>query len=222
MNGEPQCGSCRLAPPRFRKAVAFGPYLGVLRDLIHLLKYQRIRSAAPRLARLLGEAVRGIQAQEPLLVVPVPLWPGKRHARGFNQAEDIARSFWRSTSSNGIQLCTTLLVRTRETASQTGLTRRQRQSNLRGAFAVVKPELVHGKSVLLIDDVMTTGATAAECARVLLRAGAKQVDVATVARATREVESILRLEAAAALQGTSALTDSGMKIEPSGGLPGHA
>lgn len=150
--------------------------------------------------------------------MPVPLWPGKRRARGFNQAEDIARGFCRSARRKGIQLCNTLLVRTRETASQTGLTRRLRHSNLRRAFAVVKPEQVQGKSVLLIDDVMTTGATAAECAWVLLRAGAERVDVATVARATPETEGVRRLQELE----TSALIDSGMKIKPSGGLPGHA
>ena len=198
--------------------LAFGAYQGVLSDLIHLLKYQGVRSAAPRLSRFLGEAVPRIQAPERLLVVPVPLWPCKRRARGFNQAEDIARGFCRSGPSKGIQLCTTLLVRTRETASETGLTRRQRHSNLRRTFAVVKPEQVQGKNVLLIDDVMTTDATAADCARVLLRAGARQVDVATVARATRETEGVRRVQ----VLETSALIDSGMKIKPSGGLPGHA
>jgi ComF family protein len=204
-NGKPLCGSCRLAPPRFNKGVALGAYQGV-------------RSAAPRLLRFLGEAVPRIQAPDRLLVVPVPLWPCKRRARGFNQAEDIARGFCRSGLSKGIQLGTTLLVRTRETASQTGLTRRQRHLNLRRTFWVVKPEQVQRKNVLLIDDVMTRGATAVECARVLLRAGARQADVRTVAPATRETEGVrrvLELE-------TSALIDSGMKIKPSGGLPGHA
>jgi len=90
----------------------------------------------------------------------------------------------------GIQLETAALVRTRDTASQTGLTRSQRRKNLRGAFAVTNPHKVAGKNVLLVDDVMTTGTTAAECARVLLRAGAKQVFVATVARAMKEVENL--------------------------------
>jgi ComF family protein len=165
---------------------------------------------------LLRQAVSRIEIQEPLLVVPVPLWPGKRRARGFNQAEEIVRAFWRSCASSSIQLCATILIRSRETSSQTGLTRRQRQANLRGAFAVVKPQRLQGKSILLVDDVMTTGATAGECSRVLLRAGAKQVYVATVARATREAESIL--SATAALQET-VLRATG--FEP-GGTTGHA
>jgi predicted amidophosphoribosyltransferase len=88
-------------------------------------------------------------------------------------------------------LDTSVLARTRETASQTGLSRRQRRVNVRGAFAVTSPGRVKGRSVLIVDDVMTTGTTAAECARVLRRAGAKEIFVATVARATKEVERIM-------------------------------
>ena len=129
-----------------------------------------------------------------MLVLPVPLWTGKRRTRGFNQAEEIARFVVRDlanggTASTRIQLDTTSLVRQRETASQTGLTRPQRRANVRGAFAVVRRDVVRGRSILLVDDVMTTGTTAGECARVLLRAGAKEVFVATVARATKEVQS---------------------------------
>ena len=213
------CGACRLAAPRFRKAVAFGAYEGALRDLIHIFKYQRIKSAGPLLGRLLKQAYSRIQAEEPVLVVPVPLWPGKRRDRGFNQAEEIARAFLRSGASSSIQLCTALLIRSRETAPQTGLTRRQRQANLRGAFALTKPQKVQGQSILLVDDVMTTGATAGECARVLMRAGAKQVYVATVARATREAGSILTTAAAAQRQSHAVSTAAASQ---SGGIPGHA
>jgi ComF family protein len=121
-----------------------------------------------------------------LLVLAVPLAKSKRRDRGFNQAEEIARAFVRRQRSAGIELNTGSLVRTRDTASQTGLTRHQRRLNLRGAFAVIQPECIKGRSILLVDDVMTTGTTAGECARVLLRAGVKQVFVATVARAIKE------------------------------------
>lgn len=213
----PLCGACSLAAPRFRKAVAFGAYQGVLRDLLHIFKYQRVKSAAPVLGRLLQQAVSGVENKAPWLVVPVPLWPGKRRTRGFNQAEEIARAFCRSSLNPSIELCGTLLTRTRETASQTGLTRRQRQANLRSAFAVLKPEKVRGQSILLVDDVMTTGATAGECARVLLRAGARQVYVATVARAARDAERALGSAAAASRGAVSA----GAGVEW-GGTPGHA
>ncbi len=187
----PLCGLCRRAAPSFHRAVAYGAYAGALRDLVHIFKYQRVRPAAPLLGRLLSQALAQAKVPEPLVVVPVPLWSGKRQARGFNQAEEIARSFLRSRPGTSIQLDTASLIRTRETVSQTGLTRHQRRANLRGAFAVTRPEKLRGQNVLLVDDVMTTGATAGECARVLLRAGAKQVLVATVARAIREVESVL-------------------------------
>jgi ComF family protein len=179
---------CRRAAPPFQRAVAYGGYDGVLRDLIHLLKYQGVHPVAPLLGGLLGQALAGMELPEPLLVVPVPLFKRKLRERSFNQAEEIARSFVRRQNSGRIQLETSSLVRTRQTASQTGLTRHQRRANMRGAFAVTKPERIAEKSVLVVDDVMTTGTTAGECVRVLLRAGAKQVFVATVARATREAE----------------------------------
>jgi len=188
----PRCGMCRRAAPPFQRAVAYGAYDGTLRDLIHLLKYQQIKPVAPLLGRLLAEALAGVRLPEPLVVVPVPLFKRKLRERGFNQTEEIARAFMHRRLLRSIQLDTCSLVRVRETASQTGLTRHQRRANLRGAFAVARPESIEGRNVLVIDDVMTTGTTAGECSRVLLRAGAKQVFVATVARATREVEIHLR------------------------------
>ena len=114
----------------------------------------------------------------------MPLHRQRRSSRGFNQAELIARDSPCASCAN----CRwnsrrTLLKRTRFTESQTGFTREQRRENLRGAFAVSDPAQVRGRSILLVDDVLTTGATADECSRILLRAGAKQVLVVTVARA---------------------------------------
>jgi len=180
------CGMCCRAHPHFRRAVAFGPYEGALRDVVHLFKYDGVRPAAQLLGKLLHHAAGAMALPDSVIVVPVPLWSGKRQDRGFNQAEAIAQTFLSFQSSSSIQLDTSVLVRTRETASQTGLTRHQRRANVRGAFAVVKPEKVKGRSILVVDDVMTTGTTAGECARILRRAGAKEVFVATVARATKE------------------------------------
>ena len=206
----PLCDLCRRVPPRFRRAVAYGSYDGPLRDLVHILKYQRVKPAATQLGRFLSQAMAGIDLPGDTLLVPVPLWKGKRRERGFNQAEQIARAFWRFRDAGGIQLSTALLIRNRETASQTGLTRHQRRANLRGAFSVAQEERLKGRHILLVDDVLTTGATAGECARVLLRAGAKQVWVATVARATRETASLpATAEARAAASGW-------------GGASGHA
>lgn len=187
----PLCGICRRAEPRFNRAVAYGAYEGSLRELIHLFKYQGVQPAGKLLGRLLNQATAEMALPGSLIVIPVPLWKGKRQSRGFNQAEAIARAFVRLRQSSSIQLDTEILARTRDTASQIGLTRPQRRSNVRGAFAVLKPERIQDRSILIVDDVMTTGTTAGECARVLRRAGAKEVFVATVARATKEIESVL-------------------------------
>jgi ComF family protein len=190
------CGMCRRAAPRFRKAVSYGAYDGALRELIHLFKYHRIKPAGRLLGRFLNHAVAGTGLPGSFLLVPVPLWRNKRQERGFNQAEAIARAFMSARPSGSIQLDTASLSRTRETASQTGLTRHQRRANVRGAFAVTRPERIRGRSIFLVDDVMTTGTTVNECSRVLLRAGAREVFVATVARATKEVGSGLAMTAA--------------------------
>jgi ComF family protein len=194
----PRCGMCRRAAPPFERAVAYGAYDGVLRDLIHLLKYQRVHPVAALLAKRVEEALTPMGLPQPLLVVPVPLFKRKLRDRGFNQAEEIARALVDRCKGRSIQLETASLARTRETVSQTGLTRHQRRANVRGAFTVIRPDRIAGKSVLVVDDVMTTGTTVAECARVLLRAGARQVLVATVARATREIEMQLHEEDAGA------------------------
>ena len=197
LEADPRCGLCRRVPPPYVKAVAYGAYEGPLRDLIHIFKYQQVKPAADLLGRLLQQALARAPLSAEFLVMPVPLAKTKRRERGFNQAEAIAAAFVRRQRSARIELNTVSLVRTRETASQTGLTRRQRRLNLRGAFAVVQPGPIQGRTILLVDDVMTTGTTAGECARVLLRARAKQVFVATVARAIKEAAMSLSIGGAA-------------------------
>ncbi len=197
LQADPRCGLCRRVPPPYVKAVAYGAYEGSLRDLIHLFKYQQIKSAADLLGQFLRQSLAPVTLPAEFLVIPVPLAKTKRRDRGFNQAEAIAAAFARRQRSACIELNTGSLVRTRETASQTGLTRRQRRLNLRGAFAVANPGPIQGRTILLVDDVMTTGATAAECTHVLLRAGAKQVFVATVARAIREAAVSMPIQGAA-------------------------
>ena len=185
--GETRCGLClRLAPP-FVKAVAYGGYEGGLRELIHLLKYEQVRPAAVVLGRMLAEAASGIESswtQHSVVVIPVPLHARKLRQRGFNQSELIAHDAIKL--SGRMVLHSRVLQRQRETKSQIGLTRHQRRENLRGAFAVTRPEEIAGREILLVDDVFTTGTTVSECARVLRRAGASKVFVATVARTLKD------------------------------------
>ncbi|MGA7400872.1 MAG: ComF family protein [Candidatus Sulfotelmatobacter sp.] len=186
-DGEPRCGLCERIDPIFARAVAYGSYEGGLRELIHLLKYSGVYPAANVLGRMLAEAVEelspGFNADQ-LVVIPVPLHRSKLRQREFNHAELIARAALKLRPAAGrlSPLAAGVLERKRETPSQTGLTRYQRRENVRGAFRVTQPETVKGREVLLVDDVLTTGATVSECARVLRRAGAIKVWVATVAR----------------------------------------
>jgi ComF family protein len=177
---------CRRIEPLFARAAAYGSYESGLREMIHLLKFGGVRPAANVLGRMLAEAIARLDPQFPtegVVVVPVPLHRAKVRQRGFNQAEIIARAALKTDPARDrMHLCPGVLERTRETASQIGLTSRQRRENLRGAFKVAQRELVQDREVLVVDDVFTTGATVSECARVLRRAGASKVWVATVAR----------------------------------------
>src|SRR5277367_1304886 len=184
-NGDALCGLCRRLEPPFAKAAAYGSYEGGLRELIHLLKYDQVRPAANVLGRMLAEAVSDLQplfSDRPVLFVPVPLHARKFRQRSFNQAELIARSALKFLSGMRLQLSPAVLERKRETRSQIGLSRHQRRENMRGAFAAAGRTEINGREVLLVDDVFTTGTTVSECARVLRRAGASRVWVATVAR----------------------------------------
>jgi ComF family protein len=185
-SSEPRCGLCRRVEPAFARAAAYGSYESGLRELIHLLKFGGVRPAANVLGRMLAEAIATLAPEFPadsLVLVPVPLHRSKLRQRGFNQAEMIARVAMKIYPvRDRLRLCEGALERTRETASQIGLTSHQRRENLRGAFGVVQRELVKRREVLVVDDVYTTGTTVSECARVLRRAGATKVWVATVAR----------------------------------------
>ncbi len=181
-----RCRLCQKLHPPFDRAVAYGSYDGALRDLIHLLKFEQVRPLAAVLGRMLSETIVSLEPSLPagrIAVVSVPLYPKKKAQRGFNQAEVIARAALKHLARpERFEFVERGLVRTRDTGSQIGLSRRQRRENLRGAFAVSDPTPISDRYILLLDDVYTTGATASECARVLLRAGARRVWVATVAR----------------------------------------
>jgi ComF family protein len=185
-DAETRCLLCQRTDPPFEQAVACGSYDGGLRDLIHLLKFQQVRPAAVVLGHMLAETIANLEQVMPggkVLVVPMPLHKRKQAQRGFNQAEMIAGAALKQLSRpQRFDLSIGVLLRRRETGSQIGLTRHQRRKNLRGAFTVSDPMRVLNRGILLVDDVLTTGTTASEFARVLHRAGAAHVWVATVAR----------------------------------------
>jgi len=186
-DGLRRCPLCRRIDRPFSRAVAYGSYDGGLRELIHLLKYDGVRPAGNVLGRMLAETIAALEPafeQPRVAVIPVPLYKTRRRQRGFNQAELITRAALKLLPPERFQLMGDLLLRTRDTHSQIGLTSHQRRENMRGAFAVARAraEEVIGREVLLVDDVYTTGTTLSECARVVRRAGAGQVWVATVAR----------------------------------------
>ena len=185
-HGAPLCGICRRLKPAYVKAAAYGSYEGGLRDLIHLLKYEHVRPAANVLGRMLAEVIARLApefGEQAAMVIPVPLHQRKYHERGFNQAEVIAEAALKLKPSGlDLRLATGVLKRTRATLSQTGLSSHQRRENMRGAFEVERSAEIAGKPILLVDDVFTTGTTISECARVLQRAGATRIWVATVAR----------------------------------------
>jgi len=182
--GDGRCQGCRDFEPEFDRAVSFGEYAGALRGLVHLLKYDKVLPAAPVLGRMLADAIAQLAngGNDSLpLIVPVPLHSSKRGERGFNQAELIVSAAVKHLPQR-MEVASGVLKRERPTHSQVGLTREERVANMRGAFRVVDPQRVKGRAVIVVDDVMTTGTTVSECARVLKKAGADKVWAATVAR----------------------------------------
>lgn len=178
---EPMVSAAALAdPPIYARARAAARYNGVMRDLIHALKYRDRQEGVPLFARWLDDAGRGLLAEADLLV-PVPLYRWRLWRRRFNQAALLAGAVSKRT---GVPVDYALLRRRKRTRSQVGLTSAQRRRNVAGAFSIETnhAEYLSGKRVVLIDDVITTGATVDACARTLKRAGAAQVDVLALAR----------------------------------------
>ena len=166
----------------FQQARSFGAYEGALRQVVHLFKYQGMRPLAAPLATRLAAVFHQQQwdGAEFAGLVAVPLAPSRQRQRGFNQAHLLARELGRQLE---LPVLDDTCRRVRATALQTGLTRAQRLENVRGSFAPgPRAHLLAGRDILLIDDVLTTGATLSACARTLGRAGARRICALTVAR----------------------------------------
>jgi ComF family protein len=168
----------------FDAAYSFGWYDGVLRELIQLYKYSRIPTLSAPLSDLLIAALPREERFD--RIVPVPLHWRRRWERGFNQSELLAKTLSRRT---GIPVLHALR-RSRSTEAQAGLSNTGRRQNVAGAFRSRSTGKSSGARILLIDDVMTTGSTAAACAGELKRAGAARVVLLTVARVDRRLEGV--------------------------------
>ncbi len=177
-----RCALCRSDLRGFDAAYSYGAYEGALRDLIHLLKYDRIRTLAPRLADLLMVALPREERLD--AIVPMPLHWRRFWQRGFNQSSLLAGEVSRRSGLPVVRA----VRRVRATAPQAGLTNAKRRANVAGAFAPVRHSAVRGLRLLLVDDVMTTGATASACARALKTAGASRVIFLALARADRRYQ----------------------------------
>ena len=181
-NGEPSghCSMCKYPPLLFDTVVTIGEYQGDLRDVVLRMKHPRHENLTLAMGRLLGEKrfgeLAGLMAD---LIVPVPMYWMRRWRRGTNSAELLARCLGRKL---GLPVCRRLLVRCKNTTPQSELLRRQRFSNMRGAFRARMPQRWKDARVLLVDDVLTTGATCSEAAGALKKAGAAMVAVAVIAR----------------------------------------
>lgn len=162
-----------------------------MREAIHALKYDNLHPAARVLGRMLAEAIVQLAGEAPseMLVVPVPLHRSKHAQRGFNQSRLLAtealKFLHKSHPEWRLTLAPSTLMRLRATESQAGLSPRQRRLNVRGAFSVSDASQVKEQHILVVDDILTTGATARAAAQALTKAGAASVWVATLARAQR-------------------------------------
>lgn len=168
------CGQCMQHPPPFSKILPYGLYEGVFAEAIHQLKFYGVR----RLSKPLGEFLLRLDIPHADAIVPVPLTKRGLIKRGFNQSLLLSHVIARRT---GVALHMDSLMKVKETPPQIGLSAGERLTNLKNAFAVRGN--LRDLSLLLVDDVITTGATVRECSRMLVKAGAKEVTVLSLARA---------------------------------------
>lgn len=181
--GEPHyCGACLETPPPFSRHRSLGRYRGALKEIVLLFKFRGYAVLGRALAEATCAALGredGLWWGEPLLI-PVPLHPRRERERGYNQCSLLALEL---AKRSGLEAADGILVRARNAPPQSTLEAAARARNIRGAFAVRRPARIRGRTVLLVDDVYTTGSTLKECAATLLKAGAAEVRGITLARA---------------------------------------
>ncbi len=182
------CGNCLTIPQKFRTMRAVGIFDQTFMTLIHRFKYKgKIQLCEPLGILLFTTFIFNYAPNSIDIIIPVPLHKKKFQERGFNQAFLLVKDWgkWADQLNMGIDFPLVdklALVRTRQTESQTGLGLKKRKINMKNAFTISRPSLIADKRILLIDDVFTTGATADECIKTLLKGGAKHIDVLSLAR----------------------------------------
>jgi competence protein ComFC len=192
--GETKCSICQSAgriieDHKISMVRSLGRFDEYYKELIHRFKYDKKIPLGMRLGQRLGETLNGdsnLKTQnscfsECHLLIPVPLHKSRYRERGFNQSEIIAEEISKITD---VPVLKNALKRKKNTKDQTNLSPQQREENVSGAFAVTQPEMVNGKRIILVDDVITTGATLNECARMLKQAGAEKILAMTIAVVT--------------------------------------
>lgn len=181
------CLTCKSMLPTFTQALSPFVYEGALAGLINRLKSGNRRLAyyfAEQMAEyFLNSSIAENLRATPLLVLAVPLTKQRQNKRGYNQAQELAKIVTKKLNKAGMYATNDdeVLTKTRETGAQKNLSSKQRAQNAKGAYHVHKRKLCNGKTILLIDDILTTGATGSECARILQLAGASAVYLLTIA-----------------------------------------
>lgn len=174
------CIECRSENLGFEQAVRLGPYAGKLRDAVLRMKFLAGESLADLLGRTFAECRRdALEAMEVDAVAPIPLHWWRRWRRGYNQSESVAREL---AAELGVAFEPRLLHRIRHSTQHGQPTRAARQANMKGAFRIGRGARLSGRTILLVDDVMTTCGTASEAAKTLLAGGAERVVIAVLAR----------------------------------------
>jgi ComF family protein len=179
------CLSCIESPPLFTLHRSFSLYDGILREIILLMKFRKFKILGKVLARIAYENLKDFDSLFDCdLIIPVPISKKRMAMRGFNQSEVIAEELSRLTKRSILK---NVLIKKIDTIPQSLLSLRERIENVRGSFEIKNGELLKGKRILLVDDIYTTGSTISECCKVLLKAGAVEVKVFTIAQGGKSI-----------------------------------